>query len=312
MNVRRHGDGYLMAPWFLQAHFLQKAFNVLKHLLSFDIVSRLPLEIAKIIFSYLDAQSLCIASECCWRWREIANTDSLWQRLCLLKDYTRLAYIPASSSLKSPSVLSEDRPLTPSPHSSPDSGWKQVYIRAYTLHRNWREGRLFLPPLLRGHSKPVTTIACDNNTLVSGSADTSVRIWSLATYECVHVLEGHTDAVNEVALMDGFVVTACSDGLIRVYDMKNGQFIKSLHGHSGSVEHVTCNNQVILSGGSDSLIKVWEKTGWKLRHTLNGHTDEIEVRNYDLVWVFHFCVFLSVYGLVKIGLLLSLGHGIAL
>ena len=78
---------------------------------------------------------------------------------------------------------------------------------------------------------------------MSGSADTSARIWSLATHECVHVLEGHTDAVNEVALMvsgvgyiilfgllsllqDGYVVTACSDGLIRVYDIKNGQLIK--------------------------------------------------------------------------------------
>lgn len=95
-----------------------------------------------------------------------------------------------------------------------------MYRRAYTLQQNWRDGRYAIAGLLRGHNKPVTSIACDgqfdisitlllclplqyNNAgsiIVSGSADNSARIWNLDSRECVHVLEGHTDTVNGVAL----------------------------------------------------------------------------------------------------------------
>ena len=36
--------------------------------------------------------------------------------------------------------------------------------------------------------------------LVSGSSDSTSRVWSLKSMECLHVLEGHTDAVNCVAI----------------------------------------------------------------------------------------------------------------
>lgn len=35
---------------------------------------------------------------------------------------------------------------------------------------------------------------------MSGSADNTVRVWSLESLECLHVLERHTDAVNEVIM----------------------------------------------------------------------------------------------------------------
>ena len=62
----------------LQMNFLRKAFDVLQQLLSFDVISQLPIEISKMIFSYLSAPSLCLAAACCRKWREIADDDSLW------------------------------------------------------------------------------------------------------------------------------------------------------------------------------------------------------------------------------------------
>ena len=38
------------------------------------------------------------------------------------------------------------------------------------------------------------------NLLVSGSSDSTSRIWNLESLECLHVLEGHTDAVNSVTI----------------------------------------------------------------------------------------------------------------
>ena len=57
---------------------LQRLFSEMKELLSFDLVSHLPGELAEKIFTYLDASSLCTAAHCCRRWREMTNSDTFW------------------------------------------------------------------------------------------------------------------------------------------------------------------------------------------------------------------------------------------
>lgn len=47
-------------------------------LLSVDLISDLPMQISLEILSYLDAISLCAVSQCCSRYRELANDDQLW------------------------------------------------------------------------------------------------------------------------------------------------------------------------------------------------------------------------------------------
>ena len=127
--------------------------------------------------------------------------------------------------------------------------------------------------------------------LVSGSSDSTSRIWSLKSLECLHVLEGHTDAVNCVAikvlhiilalwvwiaLRDSFlfrmtllwlvVVTVLCEFMMYTLDSVTSTlkhlwflaFIQSLiyscrllHGHSGSVDHIAFDGSTAISGGSD-------------------------------------------------------------
>ena len=44
---------------------------------------------------------------------------------------------------------------------------------------------------------------CTDELLVSGSGDSTARVWSLQSLDCLHVLEGHTDTVNEVVIKVG-------------------------------------------------------------------------------------------------------------
>ena len=76
--------------------------------------------------------------------------------------------------------LSSDRPLSPNQASLSNSSptfsfdtivsstglpetckWKQTYMRAFHLDRNWVTGRYRVEPLLRGHKERVTCIDCD-------------------------------------------------------------------------------------------------------------------------------------------------------
>ncbi len=54
--------------------------------------------------------------------------------------------------------------------------------------------------------------------LATGSDDTTVRVWDLRVYECVHILYGHTDCVRSVAwLSDGRIVSGAADRTVRVW-----------------------------------------------------------------------------------------------
>ncbi|KAI1740708.1 hypothetical protein F4680DRAFT_83907 [Xylaria scruposa] len=79
---------------------------------------------------------------------------------------------------------------------------------------------------LEGHSRAVRTMAFSPNSrhLVSGSKDSTVRIWDVATGECSNVLQGHRNEVYSVAFSPNgeLVVSSSFDGDIRIWNMKTG------------------------------------------------------------------------------------------
>ncbi|KAI9208531.1 WD40-repeat-containing domain protein [Polychytrium aggregatum] len=54
----------------------------LPNLLRFDLVGKLPPEIALHIFQYLDAKSLCHAAQVSKAWKILADDDVIWHRMC--------------------------------------------------------------------------------------------------------------------------------------------------------------------------------------------------------------------------------------
>ena len=38
----------------------------------------MPIELAEKVLSYLDVNSLCAAAQCCQKWRDLANRDTIW------------------------------------------------------------------------------------------------------------------------------------------------------------------------------------------------------------------------------------------
>ena len=61
---------------------LPYSFSLLTPLLRVDFLTTLPGDISWKILSYLDAKSLCQASQVCKRWKEIAEDENIWKRMC--------------------------------------------------------------------------------------------------------------------------------------------------------------------------------------------------------------------------------------
>ena len=64
-----------------------------------------------------------------------------------------------------------------------------------------------------GHSDLITSIEVDekSNKLISASADSTIKIWNLATGECLKTLEGHTNSVLRILLIPNNKLISSSD-----------------------------------------------------------------------------------------------------
>jgi WD40 repeat protein len=90
-----------------------------------------------------------------------------------------------------------------------------------------------------GHSHIVTgaVFSADCRYIVSGSRDTTVKLWDVETGRELETFLGHTDSVESVAISaDGdFVASASRDGTIRIWSTKTGKEFSRLEENADSV-----------------------------------------------------------------------------
>ncbi|WP_437752636.1 TIR domain-containing protein [Sorangium sp. So ce1389] len=116
---------------------------------------------------------------------------------------------------------------------------------------------------LSGHLDSVTACAItpDGERVVSGSSDTTLKVWDLASGHLLSTLEGHTARINACAISpDGErVVSASSDRTLKVWDLASGRLLSTLEGHTDGVNAcaISPDGERIVSGSSDKRLIVW-------------------------------------------------------
>lgn len=136
--------------------------------------------------------------------------------------------------------------------------------------------------MLRGHTKPVTTIAPGPTCIVSGSEDATVRLWSMSG-RCVQVMEGHTAAIRHVIVDPSATqLASCGDdGVIRLWDLSTGLCSRVFAGHTASVHRLSwsIDGRFFVSSGADLTIRLWDSQTGECLAVLDGHrTDAHELR----------------------------------
>ena len=107
---------------------------------------------------------------------------------------------------------------------------------------------------LLGHQSLTSGMVLKNNYLVSGNADSTVKIWDIISGKCLHTLSGpnkHQSAVTALQFNKKFVVTSSDDGSVKLWDIRTGDFIRDLvvldsGGSGGVVWRVMCNNKKLV------------------------------------------------------------------
>jgi WD40 repeat protein len=130
---------------------------------------------------------------------------------------------------------------------------------------------------LTGHSGWVSSVCagCNGRTLLSGSADGTLKLWSAMSGRCLRTFEGHAEWVTSVGLSaDGRIaLSGSADRTLRLWQTGNGQCLRVLEGHRNWVLAVALSSdgRLALSGGGDSTIRLWDTATGVCLRTLDGH-----------------------------------------
>jgi F-box/WD-40 domain protein MET30 len=343
-------QGILSTCCFPQLSFISS--NV-RNLIKIDFISALPNELGFKILCFLDTTSLCTAAKVSRRWRQMADDDVVWHRMCEqhidrkctkcgwglpLLDQRRLRNEKRRIQLRaSGRGLNEWSPdITPTPQSpnpshtpllSQASGasnastgskrpasessssselpskrpcteirdqqasyfdqpktkkrpWKDVYKDRFRVGTNWKYGR-FSTSVLKGHTNGVMCLQFDEQILITGSYDTTAKVWDLATGKEIRTLSGHRLGIRCLQFDDARLITGSLDGTVKVWDWRTGQCMATMRAHRGGVIGLHQVGDFLASGSTDHSIAVHDLAK-KTRFFLTEHTDWVNCVKIDL------------------------------
>ncbi|XP_046530196.1 F-box and WD repeat domain containing protein 10B isoform X2 [Equus quagga] len=114
--------------------------------------------------------------------------------------------------------------------------------------------------IFNGHQGTITCIDLYKNRLVSGARDCQVKEWDVETGKCLKTFK-HKDPILAIKINDTYIVSSCERGVVKVWHAVTAQPIKTLNGHEGAVKCLFFDDWHLLSGSTDGLVMAWSMVG---------------------------------------------------
>lgn len=330
---------------------IKHVHNYIEPKLQRDYISNLPRELILHLLTYIRPNDLFKLAQVSHYWNEIANDPILWKNICrkyqiLLNQYQEefgdevdicketnddKKQLATNDTAQDSSTTNTTTTTNDSNKSKTHSfityfksfnSYKRAYLIDFNITRNWCTRPLPRPIMLKshddhvitclkfdgihvisgsddstlkvwcartgnllhtlvGHSGGVWASQLKDNIVISGSTDRTVRVWNIETGECIHVLTGHTSTVRCLALNGHIVVSGSRDSLLRVWNIETGQCMQILRGHGAAVRCVCFDGKLVVSGSYDYSIRVWDPFKNECLHVLEAHTNRVYSLLFD-------------------------------
>src|ERR1700761_5572169 len=100
----------------------------------------------------------------------------------------------------------------------------------------------------------------DSSTAISGSRDTTLRVWDIKTGLCKNVLVGHQASVRCLEIKGDIVVSGSYDTTARVWSISEGRCLRTLSGHFSQIYAIAFDGTRIATGSLDTSVRIWDPT----------------------------------------------------
>ncbi|WVQ85951.1 hypothetical protein IAT38_008119 [Cryptococcus sp. DSM 104549] len=155
----------------------------------------------------------------------------------------------------------------------PDSDSEPLSVDENPFHKH----------LLSGHTSAVRALACHGNICVSGSYDTTVKVWDIVKGTLLHTLNGHEAKVYSI-VYDRYrnrCASGSMDNTVKVWDVITGECLHTLNGHTSLVGLLGLSPNYLVSAAADSSLRIWDPTSCQLKNVLASHGGAITCFQHD-------------------------------
>jgi len=149
--------------------------------------------------------------------------------------------------------------------------WGRLYVRLVrkSLRSGWESATL------EGHKFAVNSVclSADGRFALSGSDDSTLKLWDVSSGKCLRTFEGHKFSVNFVCLSaDGhYALSGSGDKTFRLWDMASGKCLRTFDVGSRGSGRLSADGRYAVSVGDD-YVKLWEVGTGRCLRTFRGHT----------------------------------------
>lgn len=234
-----------------------------------DPLSALPQELVGHILSYLDASSLLNAELVSHDWHQSASSRHVW------KDIFHAEFQDGSQSGK----ITAGRGLGPGPGKAwSRQEWKSMWRARKALEQRWIDGYA-AAIYLEGHTDSVYCVQFDEDKILTGSRDRTVRIWDARTFECIKVLGVPSRAAGPaVPALPADVADRGQRPFAKVFSSRST--VKPQRTapwlfmyHTGSILCLQYDERTMITGSSDCTLIIWDvKDSYRPIRRLREHT----------------------------------------
>jgi mitogen-activated protein kinase organizer 1 len=134
-----------------------------------------------------------------------------------------------------------------------------------------------------GHTERINTVCYNQGetVLISGSYDTTVRIWDLksTSREPIQILSDAKDSITKVLATGDKIITSSVDGFMRIYDIRMGQSTFDSFDVAINNLDISGDEKYLIISGLDDCIRLFDITSGEVIKTYTGLH---ESRNYSL------------------------------
>ena len=156
---------------------------------------------------------------------------------------------------------------------------KDILIINYSNNNNEQLNEKNTFYSLKGHSKNVlclTLLENNENNLISGSEDKTVKIWDIKEKKCVDTLKKDFQRIDSLLSFQNNILIVGSHIEIKIINIENKEELFKLVGHEKSIcSIIKIRENIIASCSYDNAIKIWDINNKVCQFTLYGHNSSV-------------------------------------
>ncbi|XP_068998548.1 uncharacterized protein [Embiotoca jacksoni] len=161
------------------------------------------------------------------------------------------------------------------------------------LKASWEKAKFRLR-LLEGHNDIVTCVVAVDNLVVSGSRDTTVKVWHVPTATEHKNLGGHTGGVTclsapppeyckrlawslSLSEKERFILSGSADCYVKIWALSIGQCVKSLYTFNAvtALCFVPEEDGYIITGSDGGKVQAWSWDTFQNCQSVNAHQEAV-------------------------------------